>query len=42
LEKPPENQAGGLDLAFEEFVKLRYPAPRDLDEVILKSRPPKP
>jgi len=41
LDKPPEEQTGGRDLTFEEFMKLRYPAPRDIDEVILKSRPPK-
>lgn len=42
LDKPPENQAGGRELAFEEFMNLRYPPPREIDEVILKSRPPKP
>lgn len=42
LDKQPDDQAGGRDLGFEEFMNLRYPAPRDIDEVILKSRPPKP
>jgi hypothetical protein len=42
LEKPPADQAGGRDLAFEEFMNLLYPAPRDIDGVILKSRPRQP